>query len=244
MSRNESVDVLRKKIDQIDEKVVNLLNDRAVLAQRIGQTKSLSNQEVYVPQREQDILNRLAGQSRGPLPSSTIRSIYREIISGCRSMEAPLKVVFFGAEATYSHLAAKEKFGSSSELRPTASIPEVFQEVSQDRACFGVVPIENSTEGVVAHTLDCLVESELQICAEIFLEIHHNLLSLQRARRGHSADHFPSAGAGPVPRLAGEPFPAISPWRKSRARRMRRLAARRMAVSRRSRARWPRKFTA
>ena len=178
MSRNESVDVLRKKIDQIDEKVVNLLNDRAVLAQRIGQTKSLSNQEVYVPQREQDILNRLAGQSRGPLPAATIRSIYREIISGCRSLEAPLKVVFFGAEATYSHLAAKEKFGSSSELRPTASIPEVFQEVSLDRACFGVVPIENSTEGVVAHTLDCLVESDLQICAEIFLDIHHNLLSL------------------------------------------------------------------
>ncbi len=177
MSRNESVDGLRKKIDQIDEKVVNLLNDRAVLAQRIGQTKSLSNQEVYVPQREQDVLRRLAGLSRGPLPSITIRSIYREIISGCRSLEAPLKVAFFGAAATYSHLAAKEKFGSSSELRPTASIPEVFQEVTQDRASFGVVPIENSTEGVVAHTLDCLVESDLQICAEIFLEIHHNLLS-------------------------------------------------------------------
>jgi chorismate mutase/prephenate dehydratase len=99
------------------------------------------------------------------------------VVSGCRSLEAPLKVVFFGAEATYSHLAAKEKFGSSADLRPTASIPEVFQEVTQDRAAFGVVPIENSTEGVVAHTLDCLVESDLQICAEIFLDIHHNLLS-------------------------------------------------------------------
>ncbi|HLN87452.1 MAG TPA: prephenate dehydratase [Candidatus Limnocylindrales bacterium] len=177
MSRNESVDELRIKIDQIDEKVVNLLNDRAVLAQRIGQTKSLSNQEVYVPQREQDIIHRLAGLSRGPLPYATISSIYREIISGCRSLEAPLKVAYFGAAATYSHLAAKEKFGSSSELRPTASIPEVFQEVSQDRVSFGVVPIENSTEGVVAHTLDCLVESDLRICAEIFLDIHHHLLS-------------------------------------------------------------------
>ncbi|MGH7817657.1 MAG: prephenate dehydratase [Candidatus Binatia bacterium] len=178
MSRNESVDVLRKKIDQIDEKVVNLLNDRALLALKIGKSKNLSNQEVYVPSREQEILERLADRSRGPLPAATIRSIYREVISGCRSLEAPLKVVFFGAEATYSHLAAKEKFGSSSELRPTASIPEVFQEVAQDRASFGVVPIENSTEGVVAHTLDCLVESELKICAEIFLDIHHNLLSL------------------------------------------------------------------
>ena len=178
LSRNESVDVLRKKIDQIDEKVVNLLNDRALLAQKIGQSKNLSNQEVYVPGREQEVLQRLAGLSRGPLPAATIRSIYREVISGCRSLEAPLKVVFFGAEATYSHLAAKEKFGASSELRPTASIPEVFQEVALDRASFGVVPIENSTEGVVAHTLDCLVESELKICAEIFLDIHHNLLSL------------------------------------------------------------------
>jgi chorismate mutase/prephenate dehydratase len=177
LSRNESVDELRKKIDQIDGKVVNLLNDRAVLAKRIGQTKSLSNQEVYVPQREQEVLDRLASISRGPLPGPTIRSIYREVISGCRSLEAPLKVAFFGAEATYSHLAAKEKFGSSSDLRPTSSIPEVFQEVSQNRAAFGVVPIENSTEGVVAHTLDCLVESDLQICAEVFLDIHHHLLS-------------------------------------------------------------------
>lgn len=177
LSRNEPVDVLRKKIDQIDEKIVKLLNDRAVLAQRIGQTKSLNNQEVYVPQREKEILRRLAGLSCGPLPSATILAIYREIISGCRSLEAPLKVAFFGAAATYSHLAAKEQFGSSSELRPTASIAEVFQEVNLERAAFGVVPIENSTEGVVAHTLDCLVESDLQICAEIFLDIHHNLLS-------------------------------------------------------------------
>lgn len=177
MSRNESVDVLRKKIDQIDEKVVNLVNARASLAQRIGHSKSLTSQEVYVPNREKEILQRVSQLNRGPLPADSLRAVFREIISGCRSLEAPLKVVFFGAEATYSHLAAKEKFGSSSELRPTASIPEVFQEVSQGRASFGVVPIENSTEGVVAHTLDCLVESDLQICAEIYLDIHHNLLS-------------------------------------------------------------------
>jgi len=184
LSRNESVDVLRKKIDQIDERVVNLLNNRALLAQKIGQSKSLSNQEVYVPQREQEILQRLSGLNRGPLTVNAIRAIYREVISGCRSLEAPLNVAFFGAEATYSHLAAKEQFGASSNLRPTASIPEVFQEVAQDRAAFGVVPIENSTEGVVAHTLDCLVDSDLQICAEIFLDIHHNLLS----RSGRAED--------------------------------------------------------
>ena len=177
MRRNESVDVLRKKIDQIDEKVVNLLNDRALLAQRIGRSKSLRKQEVYAPHREKEILQRLSALSCGPLPTASIRSIYREVISACRSLEEPLRVAFFGAEATYSHLAAKEQFGASAELRSTTSIAEVFQEVAGDRAAFGVVPIENSTEGVVAHTLDCLVESELQICGEIFLEIHHNLLS-------------------------------------------------------------------
>jgi chorismate mutase/prephenate dehydratase len=177
LSRNESVDGLRNKIDQIDEKIVNLLNDRAALAQRIGRSKSLSNQEVYVPSREKEILQRLSDLNRGPLASSSIDSIYREVISACRSLEAPLRVAFFGAEATYSHLAAKEKFGSSSELRATTTIPEVFQEVTQERVSFGVVPIENSTEGVVAHTLDCLVDSDLQICAEVFLDIHHHLLS-------------------------------------------------------------------
>jgi chorismate mutase/prephenate dehydratase len=177
LSRNESVDVLRKKIDQIDEKIVNLLNARGSLAQRIGHSKSLNSREVYVPNREKEILQRISELNRGPLPADAVRSVFREIISGCRSLEAPLKVAFFGAEATYSHLAAKEKFGSSSELRATASIPEVFQEVSQGRVSFGVVPIENSTEGVVAHTLDCLVESDLQICAEIYLDIHHHLLS-------------------------------------------------------------------
>ena len=178
MSRNESVDVLRKKIDQIDAKVVNLLNDRASLAQRIGHSKSRSNQEVYAPQREKEVLERVRELNRGPLPAQAVRAVFREIISACRALEGPLVVAFFGAEATYTHLAAREKFGSTANLRPTASIPEVFQEVSQGRAAFGVVPIENSTEGVVAHTLDQLVESDLQIIAEIYQDIHHNLLSL------------------------------------------------------------------
>jgi chorismate mutase/prephenate dehydratase len=177
LSRNESVDVLRKKIDQIDAKIVNLLNARASLAQHIGHSKSLTSQEVYVPNREREILQQISELNRGPLSTDAIRSVFREIISGCRSLESRLTVAFFGAEATNSHLAAKEKFGSSAVLRSTTSIAEVFQEVSQGRAAFGVVPIENSTEGVVAHTLDCLVESDLQICAEIYLDIHHHLLS-------------------------------------------------------------------
>lgn len=177
MSRNEPVDVLRKKIDQIDAKIVDLLSDRASLAQRIGRFKSRSNQEVYAPQREKEVLDRVCKLGDGPLTAQSLRAIFREIISGCRSLEAPLNVAFFGAEATYTHLAAREKFGTGANLLPTTSIAEVFAEVSQGRANFGVVPIENSTEGVVAHTLDELVQSDLQIIAEIFQDIHHNLLS-------------------------------------------------------------------
>ena len=222
LSRNEPVDVLRKKIDQIDVKVVNLLNDRASLAQKIGHFKSRNHQEVYAPHREKEVLDRVTELSRGPLPEQAVRAVFREIISGCRSLEGPLNVAFFGAEATYTHLAARDKFGATATLRPTASIPEVFQEVARGRVAFGVVPIENSTEGVVAHTLDQLVESDLQIIAEIFQDIHHNLLSLSgRAEdvqrvishpqalaqcRDWLARHFPSV---PVEEVASTAHAAI-----------------------------------
>lgn len=177
MSRNESVDALRKKIDQIDEKIVTLLNDRASLAQKIGRAKSLSQEEIYVPHREKEIFQRISRLNRGPLSDQAIRSIFREVVSASRSLEAPLRVSYLGPEATFTHVAAREKFGSSVTLEPLASIADVFQEVSQGRAEYGVVPIENSTEGVVAHTLDMLLESDVTICAEIFLDIHHLLLS-------------------------------------------------------------------
>lgn len=177
MSRNESVDALRKKIDQIDEKVVKLLNDRASLAQKIGQTKSLGKEEIYVPNREKEIFQRISELNRGPLSEQAIRSIFREVISASRSLEAPLNIAYLGPEATFTHVAAREKFGSSAKLVPMASIADVFQEVVQQRADYGVVPIENSTEGVVTHTLDLLVESDVNICAELYLKVHHCLLS-------------------------------------------------------------------
>jgi chorismate mutase/prephenate dehydratase len=222
LSRNESVDVLRKKIDQIDEKIVLLLKERASLAQKIGSSKNLDGQEIYAPGREKDVLSRVSQLNRGPLSEQAIRSVFREIISACRALEGPLRVAFFGAEATYAHLAAREKFGSSVALFPTASIDEVFQAVSQARVSFGVVPVENSTEGVVAHTLDMLVDSELKICAEIFLDIHHNLLSSGRPSdiqrivshpqalaqcRSWLASHFPHV---PVEEVASTAHAAIA----------------------------------
>ena len=182
LNRNESVDALRKKIDQIDSKIVALLNDRASVALKIGQAKSLSNDLVYAPHRETEVLRRVIDFSRGPLPGRAIGAIYREVISATRALESELKIAYLGPEATYTHLAAREKFGSAPEFIAAKTIGEAFQEVEQGRASFGVVPIENSTEGVVAHTLDRLVESKLSICAEIFLDIHHCLLS--RSGRG------------------------------------------------------------
>ena len=177
MKRRESVDDLRKKIDQVDEKIVELLSRRASLAQEIGRTKSQGNEDVFVPSREKEIFRRLSKLNRGPLLEQSVHSIYREILSASRSVEAPLKISYLGPEATFTHLAARERFGSSTTFIPAASIAEVFQEVGQRRANYGVVPIENSTEGAVTHTLDLLVEAEVKICAEAYLDIHLYLLS-------------------------------------------------------------------
>jgi chorismate mutase/prephenate dehydratase len=177
LNRKESVDALRKRIDQVDAKIVELLNERASLAQRIGQTKILGQEEVYVPSREKEIFQRISSLNRGPLSEPAMRSIYREVLSASRSLEAPVKVAYLGPEATFTHMAAREKFGSAAVFVPTTSIADVFQEVSQRRAGYGVVPIENSTEGVVTHTLDMLVEADVRICAEVSLEIHLFLLS-------------------------------------------------------------------
>jgi chorismate mutase/prephenate dehydratase len=177
LSRKESLDALRKKIDHVDAKLVELLNERASLAQQIGHAKSLDGQEIFVPGREKEIFKRISTLNSGPLPEKSVHSIYREILSASRSLEAPLTVAYFGPEATYTHMAARDRFGSSTTYVPMASIPDVFQEVKLGRVDYGVVPIENSTEGIVTHTLDMLVEADVKICAEIVLDVHHCLLS-------------------------------------------------------------------
>ncbi len=184
MSRKESLDALRKKIDHVDAKLVELLNERASLAKQIGYAKSLDGQEIFVPGREKEIFKRISTLNSGPLPEKSVHSIYREILSASRSLEAPLTVAYFGPEATYTHMAARDRFGSSTTYVPMASIPDVFQEVKLDRVDYGVVPIENSTEGIVTHTLDMLVEADVKICAEVVLDVHHCLLS----RSGNTED--------------------------------------------------------
>ncbi len=183
LSRKETVDELRKKIDQVDEKIIESLNQRACLAQKIGQTKSLGKEEIYVPSREKAILQRLSRLNQGPLSEQAIRSVYREVLSASRSLEGPINVAYLGPEGTFTQMAARERFGLATHFIPAANIQDVFQEVEQKRADYGVVPIENSTEGGVAFTLDMLVEADVKVCAEIYLAIHQCLLS-QSGRMG------------------------------------------------------------
>ncbi|HWP34213.1 MAG TPA: prephenate dehydratase [Thermodesulfobacteriota bacterium] len=169
---------LRQEIDAIDEQIVALLNRRAEVARRIGAAKREAGRAIYAPEREREIYERLARLNAGPFPADALRNVYREIISASLALEEPVKVAFFGPRATFTHQAAVQQFGSSAQYVPARTIAEVFDEVERGRAQFGVVPIENSTEGVVTHTLDMFIDSSLKICAEILLVVHHDLLNL------------------------------------------------------------------
>lgn len=172
-----SLTLLREQIDHIDAQVLNLLNRRARLAMRIGHLKSRDRSSVYVPSRERQVIARLTELNTGPLSHEAIRAIYREVISASRALEEPLRVAYFGPEASYTHMAAREQFGAQAVFVPLATIPQVFAEVERMQTDYGVVPVENSSEGSVASTLDMFVDSPLNIIAEISLEIRHCLLS-------------------------------------------------------------------
>ncbi|MEA2624230.1 MAG: chorismate mutase / prephenate dehydratase [Candidatus Binatota bacterium] len=171
-----SIERLRGEIDAVDDRLLGLLEERAELAREIGRAKARDGAVVYVPSREKKILERLT-RKRHSLPENVVRAVFREVISACRSLERPVRVAYLGPEATFSHLAAREQFGANAVLLPVGSIRQIFDEVERGRAEFGVAPIENSTDGSVAHTLDRLLESDLKIAAEICLEVNHCLLS-------------------------------------------------------------------
>ena len=168
---------LRNSIDSIDNRILELLNERARYVMEVGRLKQAESRDFHVPSREREIYERLAAANPGPFPNEAIRSVFREIISASLALEAPMRVAFLGPKATFSHLAAMQQFGLSAELVPQKSIPAVFEEVEKGKALYGVVPVENSTEGVVSHTLDMFMESELKISAEVLLEVSHFLLS-------------------------------------------------------------------
>ena len=177
MANEQNLGECRERIDSIDKQLVGLMNQRAVLASQIGKLKADSNAEFHVPSRERQVQERVAAYNQGPLPSEALHGIFRELMSACLALESPLKVAYLGPKATFSHLATMQQFGLSAQLEPQKSIPAVFEQVEKGKALYGVVPVENSTEGVVTHTLDMFVDSSLQICSEIILDIHHDLLS-------------------------------------------------------------------
>lgn len=166
----------RRKIDEVDEKILDLLNKRAKETLAIRRIKKRLKQDIYTPHREKEVYKNVLEKNKGPLTDGSIKAIYREIMSGSLSLETAIKVAYLGPQLTFTHLAALDKFGSSVDYVDCVDIGEVFNEVEKKRADYGVVPIENSIEGAVNHTFDMFVDSGLKICSEIYLEISHNLL--------------------------------------------------------------------
>ncbi len=174
------LDEWRNRINDIDRQLLRLLNQRAALSVEIGRAKREAAAPVYVPEREQQILEELVRLNEGPLPSDAVRAFWVEILSASRGLQRPFRVAHLGPAATYTHLAAMRHFGDGAEYVPVRGIPQVFVEVECGRADVGVVPVENSTEGAVNYTLDRLIDTELLIGGEISLEVHHCLLSHAR----------------------------------------------------------------
>ena len=180
---------LRKQIDGLDKKITQLLNQRAGITSKVASLKRKHGQSIYSPDREREVVRKVISMSKGPLGSSALEAIYREIMSSSLSLDKPLKIAYLGPEATFTHLAALKRFGSQVEYLACNIIRDVFLEVERGAADYGVVPIENSVEGVVSHTLDMFVDSDLQICAQVVLDISHNLLAntpRQKIRRVYS----------------------------------------------------------
>jgi chorismate mutase/prephenate dehydratase len=169
---------IRDNIDSIDSNIQTLLNERAQLAQLVGISKSASGKAVdfYRPEREADVLRKALKRNKGPLRNEEVARLFREIMSACLAQQEPLKVAFLGPEGTFSQAAVLKHFGSSVRALSMAAIDEVFHEVEGGIADFGVVPIENSSEGTVNHTLDMFLTSSLKICGEVELAIHHSLM--------------------------------------------------------------------
>ncbi|MCC7204631.1 MAG: chorismate mutase, partial [Phycisphaeraceae bacterium] len=172
-----NLEALRARIDQLDHQLVDLLNQRAKVVVEIGKLKQQGNTPIYAPDREQQVLAQIRQANHGPLPDACLEAIWRELMSGSFALERPLRVGYLGPAGTFSHLAARRKFGASVEYDGLIDIPAVFEEVSRGRVDLGIVPIENSSEGGINATLDALVDTPLRICAEVILTIHHNLLS-------------------------------------------------------------------
>jgi chorismate mutase/prephenate dehydratase len=168
---------LRKQIDDLDEQIVALLNQRAKVVVQIGQHKQRTSAPIYAPDREKRVLERVRQLNAGPLPDRCLEAVYRELMSGSFALEKPLRVAFAGPAGNFSHAAAVRKFGSSVEYAPVASVASVFEEVARGHADHGIVPMEDSLHGGLAETLDAFQSTTARICAEVLIQLHLHLLS-------------------------------------------------------------------
>ncbi len=172
-----NLDDLRTQIDSLDSEIVRLLNERINVVLKIGEEKKKNGSEIYVPARERQVFEKIKGLNAGPLPEESAHAIYREIMSAALALETEMKIAYLGPEATFTHQAARNKFGASVDYIPTGTIVDVFDCVQSRTADYGVVPVENSIEGAVSSTFDQFVTTPLKICAEIYLPISLTLLS-------------------------------------------------------------------
>ncbi len=176
-NNNDKIKKLRARIDTLDEKIQELITQRAHVVLDVAKEKTRTGVEnFYRPEREAEVLNKIMARHQGPLPAEEMARLFREIMSACLALESKLRVAFLGPEGTFTQEAALKHFGQSVETVGLSAIDEVFREVEAGSVQFGVVPVENSTEGVVNHTLDMFLVSPLKICGEVELRVHHNLL--------------------------------------------------------------------
>lgn len=178
MSEQE-LNKIRVRIDELDQQIQSLISERAQCAQRVAEVKMRAGDKAlfYRPEREAQVLRAVKERNTGPLDSNEMARLFREIMAACLALEQPLKVAYLGPDGSYTHMGAKKHFGGSIQGLPAGQIDEVFREVEAGNADFGIVPIENSTEGVISYTLDMLLHSSLVICGEVDLPIQHNLIT-------------------------------------------------------------------
>jgi chorismate mutase/prephenate dehydratase len=176
-----SLGEIRKQIDAIDDQVLELLNRRAGCAQKVAEIKQAEGEDgcFYRPEREVEVLRRMVGRNPGPLSNEAVARFFREVMSACLALEKPLAVAFLGPVGTFTQQAAYKHFGHAIQAQPYPAIDEIFRAVEGGACQFGVVPVENSTEGVITHTLDSFLRSPLLIAGEVALRIHHNLMGRQ-----------------------------------------------------------------
>ena len=174
------LDEWRSRINNLDNQILALLNQRAEAALKIGDLKRKRDVPVYVPEREAEVVRRVVEANPGPLNTEMIRAVWREVLSACRAVEAPVTIAFLAPMGTFTHQAALQRFGESAVYRPARSMPEIFDDVERGHADYGVVPVENSTEGAVNVTLDRLVDSDAVIAGECYLDVAQHLLSRAR----------------------------------------------------------------